>query len=132
MKRIEDIEKMELSELETLAELSDAKLKEESAIEIENALACAMALEEEKRSRRQKKAAFCSLAAALACACVAVAVLLRPQPLEDSFTDPAQAREYVLQAFDKIGTSMDKGMRQAGKASKQLEKPAEIIQKIYR
>lgn len=132
MKKIEDIERLQIEELEALAEKENARLSEGSSEKIELALACAMAIQEEKGRKQRSKGVYYSLAAAAVCAGLALFVLLRPQPLEDSFSDPLLAREYMLSAFGKIENSMDRGLKQAEVASKQLEKPALILKKIYR
>ena len=102
MKRIEDIEKLSLEELEK--EAAQVPVPEGLAGRIEDALA-AEAVGQPSRQRMPWRAAFASFAVAAAVA--AVLILHRPAP-KDSFDDPLLAYQQVEETLQFIAQKINK------------------------
>ena len=103
MKRIEDIEKLSLEELEQ--EAAQVPVPEGLASRIKTALAAEAVGNDDRRQRGYWRAAFASFAVAAAVA--AVLMLHRPAP-KDSFDDPLLAYQQVEETLQFIAQKINK------------------------
>lgn len=132
MKRIEDIEKLSIEELESLASQQQEAVPEELDGRIRSLLT-AQSLMAESRSRKAdiKRFAFVpALAACLAAVLLGVNVYDRQRTPADSFTNPQDAYSQVEEAFKMIGSKANKGKSLTDAARPRLEKTSEFIEKL--
>jgi len=134
MKNIEDIEKMDLSDLEKVA--ADESISVPEGLEDRLKLSllaqpdqAGEAADEGPSVRARLITGFSVLAAA----CLVAAVFLsRPQEklLKDTFDDPYLAYAEVERTFERISKKMSKGTEKALSATEMIDKPSAIIRKI--
>ncbi len=131
MKRIEDIEKLSIEELEAASETLPVpegfRQRIESTLLSEESLAA-----EGVRGRKTVRLAVRSVVSMLAVAAVVAAVLLirKPAELKDSFDDPMLAYAQVEQTFQYISGKMSGGIDMVRDAAPIAVRPEEIIKKI--
>ena len=127
MKRIEDIEKLSLEELERSAE--GVTVPEGLRPRLEAALAAAEAQSRKDEERSGKRwIPYASLAAAAAL--VAAIVIPATRQPKDSFDDPLLAYAKVEETFRYISDKMSEGVNQVREARPAAEMPGKTIKKI--
>ena len=136
MKRIEDIEKMGLEELEAAAMEEKIEVPRGLAWRIqERILAAELAKEPpvgKLQAQRKRIMQYSGIAAA---AMVVLAlVLLKPgvekDTLQDTFEDPYLAYAQVERAFAEISSKMSLGVEMVAQAKPLAEKPMEILNNV--
>ena len=134
MKRIEDIEMMEVEDLLKVAEDSSVQVPQglESRIR-ETILSQKIAEEEEVPATSLRIRWITGLAVAAACT-VAAVFLHNPaqSELKDTFDDPRLAYAEVERTFERISIKMSKASEMAYEATTEIGKPASVIRKINR
>lgn len=132
MKKIEDIESMQLEELESAALGDEIKVPAGLEERILDAIAAKEALRPKASLRREASPLRWVPYAALAVAAglAAVAIIPRGDRLRDTFDDPYLAYAQVEATFQKISDKMAVGVGLAEKAGQTADKPMEIINKI--
>ncbi len=136
MKRIEDIEKMGLEELEAAAMEEKVEVPQGLAGRIqERILAAELAKEppiEKPQIQRKRILQFSGIAAAAVV--VFALVLLKPgmqkDTLQDTFEDPYLAYAQVEKAFAEISSKMTLGVEMVAQAKPLAEKPMEILNNV--
>ena len=136
MKRIEDIEKMGLEELEAAAMEENVEVPQGLAGRIqERILAAELAKEspiEKPQIQRKRILQFSGIAAAAVV--VFALVLLKPgmqkDTLQDTFEDPYLAYAQVEKAFAEISSKMSLGVEMVAQAKPLAEKPMEILNNV--
>lgn len=132
MKKIEDIEMMEVEDLLKVAEDSSVQVPQglENRIR-ETILSQKIAEEEEVPATSLRIRWITGLAVAAACT-VAAVFLHNPAKteLKDTFDDPYLAYAEVEKAFSRISGEMSKAADKTAQAARKMEKPIEIIRKI--
>ena len=130
MKRIEDIENMELDELESAALQEDVSVPAGLEDRIMASLAAKGILQE--REEKAKAAWVPYAAVAFAAAIAALAVIPRSSTgrLKDTFDDPYLAYAQVEATFQRISDKMAAGVEAAAKADETAEKTIGIINKL--
>ena len=125
MKRIEDIEKLSIEELEAASET--LPVPEGFRQRIESTL-----LSEESLAAEGVRLAVRSVVSVFAVAAAVAAVLLirKPAELKDSFDDPMLAYAQVEQTFQYISGKMSGGIDMVRDAGPVAVRPEEIIKKI--
>lgn len=128
MKKIEDIEKMSLEELEAVSADASVKVPESLAGKLEALVGAAELSKagEKPRFAWGRWAAGLAVAAALS---VGVFFAFQKGP-KDSFDDPYLAYAEVQQVFERISREGDKAAQIAGKAVPVMEKTEKIINGI--
>lgn len=123
MKKIEDIEKLGLEELENIS--LDKNIQTPKLLRTKIAVRIIAA------GRRVESGfvyAFCAAGMAII---LTLAILTTiPQSPEDTFNDPAQARAELEKTFAYISSKIDKGLDIVEKNVTTMEKPAQIISDI--
>lgn len=126
MKRIEDIEKMDLSAMDSLFEDTGVKapvrLKESVRLRIASEEVITRAAKKEKMAH----AAVPAFGLAFAAACVGAIVMLGSGP-KDTFDSPELAYAELERALGYISEKMDKGMDIASQAGPVIENISEAI-----
>ena len=137
MKRIEDIEKMGLEELEAAAMEEKVEVPQGLAGRIqERILAAELAKEPpiEKPQIQRKRILQYSGITAVAAVVVFALVLLKPveekDTLQDTFDDPYMAYAQVEKAFAEISNKMSMGVEMVAQAKPLAEKPMEILNNV--
>lgn len=129
MKRIDDIEKMGLEELEAVAEAENAAVPQGLEERIKERI---LAGEVAKVSAKKMPRAVLQLSG-IAAAVVLALLLFKPgkadNQLQDTFEDPYLAYAQVEKAFEEISDKMSMGVRIASQAKPLAEKPLEILNK---
>ena len=136
MKRIEDIEKMGLEELEAAAMEENVEVPQGLAGRIqERILAAELAKEspiEKPQIQRKRILQFSGIAAAAVV--ILALVLLKPgmqkDTLQDTFEDPYLAYAQVEKAFAEISSKMSLGVEMVAQAKPLAEKPMEILNNV--
>ena len=136
MKRIEDIEKMGLEELEAAAMEENVEVPQGLAGRIqERILAAELAKEPtvgKPQIQRKRILQFSGIAAAAVV--VFALVLLKPgmqkDTLQDTFDDPYMAYAQVEEAFRQISRKMTVGVEMIADAKPLAEKPMEILNNV--
>lgn len=136
MKRIEDIEKMGLEELEAAAMEEKVEVPQGLAGRIqERILAAELAKEppiEKPQIQRKRILQFSGIAAAAVV--VFALVLLKPgmqkDTLQDTFEDPYMAYAQVEKAFAEISNKMSIGVDMVAQTKPLAEKPMEIFNNV--
>ena len=127
MKRIEDIEKLSLEELERAA--GDAPVPEGLISRLEAALAAEEAISSTTESRSGKRwIPYASLA--VAAGLVAAIVIPASRQPKDSFDDPLLAYAKVEETFRYISDKMSEGVNQVREARPTAEMPITVMRKI--
>ena len=136
MKRIEDIEKMGLEELEAAAMEEKVEVPQGLARRIqERILAAELAKEppiEKPQIQRKRILQYSGIAAAAVV--VLALVLLKPRmekdTLQDTFDDPYMAYAQVEKAFAEISSKMTLGVEMVAQVKPLAEKPMEILNNV--
>ena len=136
MKRIEDIEKMGLEELEAAAMEEKVEVPQGFAGRIqERILASELAKEppiEKPQIQRKRILQYSGIAAAAVV--VLALVLFKPgmekDTLQDTFDDPYMAYAQVEKAFAEISNKMSMGVEMVAQAKPLAEKPMEILNNV--
>ena len=136
MKRIEDIEKMGLEELEAAAMEEKVEVPQGLAGRIqERILAAELAKEppiEKPQIQRKRILQYSGIAAAAVV--VLALVLLKPRmekdTLQDTFDDPYMAYAQVEKAFAEISSKMTLGVEMVAQVKPLAEKPMEILNNV--
>lgn len=136
MKRIEDIEKMGLEELEAAAIEEKVEVPQGLAWRIqERILSSELAKEppiEKPQIQRKRILQYSWIAAAVVI--VLALVLLKPEmqknTLQDTFDDPYMAYAQVEKAFAEISNKMSMGVEMVTQAKPLAEKPMEILNNV--
>ena len=126
MKRIEDIEKMSIEELEA------ASLAGEVPSGLEGRIKAALAVSSEMEGMRAERRRLPVRYTALALAAALAAILLipwKPAP-KDTFDDPLLAYAQVEQTFRFISDKMSDGVGLVREAESSAVVPGSIIKKI--
>lgn len=130
MKRIEDIENMELDELESAALQEDAPVP----AGLEDRIMASLAAKAVLRQKEQRAVAGWIPYAAVAFAAALAAFAIIPRSgtgkLKDTFDDPYLAYAQVEATFQRISDKMAVGVELAAKADETAEKTVEIINKL--
>ena len=137
MKRIEDIEKMGLEDLEKAAMEEKVPVPEGLAERIQERLAAAEFVKEDARQQRTQPqrtqklqwVKYSGIAAAVATGIVLLASVPGKDKgqLQDTFEDPYMAYAQVEEAFRTISDKMAIGVDIAAQAKPIAEKPLEIL-----
>ena len=136
MKRIEDIEKMGLEELEAATMEEKVEVPQGLAGRIhERILAAELAKEppiEKPQIQRKRILQYSGIAAAAVV--VLALVLLKPEmqknTLQDTFDDPYMAYAQVEKALAEISNKMSMGVEMVAQAKSLAEKPMEILNNV--
>ena len=136
MKRIEDIEKMGLEELEAAAMEENVEVPHGLAGRIqERILAAELAKEppiEKPQIQRKRILQYSGITAAAVV--VLALVLLKPgmekDTLQDTFDDPYLTYAQVEKAFAEISNKMSMGVEMVAQAKPLAEKPMEILNNV--
>ena len=130
MKRIEELEKMELDELESAAFAEDIRTPEGLEERIKECLAAKATIESAPARTSLRWAPYAAMAAAASIATVAVISKGGETDLKDTFDDPYLAYAQIEETFQKITQKMAIGVDLALEAGEVAEKPFQIINKI--
>ena len=126
MKTLEEIEKLDFSQLEAYAEDRSIEAPADLMDRIK-AAGMARALKTGSGKRRASRAWRPVLASALAVAAGLAIVLSIPRQPEDTFDDPRLAYAEVERTLEMISNKMDKGLEIAGEAGPIIEKTNEAL-----
>lgn len=126
MKTLEEIEKIDFSQLEAYAEDRSIEAPADLMDRIK-AAGMARALKNGSGKRRAFRAWRPALASALAVAAGLAIVLSIPRQPEDTFDDPRLAYAEVERTLEMISNKMDKGLEIAGEAGPIIEKTNEAL-----
>ncbi|MBR1927743.1 MAG: hypothetical protein IJ840_08380 [Bacteroidales bacterium] len=121
MKRVDQIEKMSLADLE--------RVSLDESIPVPEGLGERLGEEAPWRSSRGRILWICSAAASLVII-VGLALTLRPRPLEDTFDDPYLAYAEVEKALLRVSGVMETGVQSVALSHELLAKPAGIIRSL--
>lgn len=127
MKKIEDIERMEVEELETAALKENIRVPDGLKDRIKATLAAETIIE--KSTPKRNPLPYIAVAAAAAVAAI-VAIPNKGSALQDTYTDPYLAYAKVEETFNTISNKMAAGISLAEEARDAAGKPSEIINKI--
>jgi len=130
MKRIEDIEQMELDELESAALEQDAPVPSGLEDRILASLAAKAIVEASPKPAPARWVPYAAFAFAASLAAVAIIYRSSSNRLTDTFDDPYLAYAQVEATFQKISEKMATGAHLAAKAGETAEKSVEIINKF--
>lgn len=127
MKKIEDIERMEVEELEAAALKENIRVPDSLKDRIKATLAAETIIE--KSTPKRNPLPYIAVAAAAAVAAI-VAIPNKGSALQDTYTDPYLAYAKVEETFNTISNKMAAGISLAEEARDAAGKPSEIINKI--
>ncbi|MBR5385473.1 MAG: hypothetical protein IK143_06390 [Bacteroidales bacterium] len=130
MKRIEDIEKMDLDALERAALEENISVPEGLSERIENAIIAEEVLNVPDRRKKVLRILFPVAAAAVVAAAIVIPSRNSVTPLQDTFDDPYLAYAEVEKAFQKISGQMSAGVEATELAAATAGKPINIINNI--
>ena len=130
MKRLEDIERLSLEELERISEDGMVAVPDGLGERLENTLAAAGMLRKQKPSR--SGAWEFSLIPAVAVVAASLVVVLKPSTPKDTFSTPEEAYTQVEYAMSLISEKMNKSKSIADAALPEFEKASEIMDKFYK
>jgi len=130
MKRIEDIEKMNLDALERAAMEENIPVPDGLSECIENAIIAEDVIYASDRRKKVLRIVFPVAAAAAAVAAIVIPSRNSVPPLQDTFDDPYLAYAEVEKAFQKISEKMSVGVEVTELAAATAGKPIEIINNI--
>lgn len=128
MKRIEDLEKMSLQELEMIADDKSINVPKSMNGRIEAAILGESLKEEHRKSSRSVRYGIGGAAVAAAAGLV-LALDITQQP-KDTFDDPAMAYAELEKTFAYISDKMNMGLDIATDAAPAFDKASEILNKI--
>ena len=136
MKRIEDIEKMGLEELETAAMEEKVEVPQGLAGRIQERILAAELAKvppiEKPQIQRKRILQYSGITAAAVF--VLALVLFKPgmekDTLQDTFDDPYMAYAQVEKAFAEISNKMSMGVEMVAQAKPLAEKPMEILNNV--
>ena len=134
MKRIEDIEMMEVEDLLKFAEDSSVPVPQGLEARIRETILSQKIAEEDDAPAVSLRARWIT-GLAVAAACTVAAVFLHnpvQTELKDTFDDPRLAYAEVEKTFERISSKMTKASEMAYEAANEIGKPASIIRKINR
>ena len=131
MKRIEDIEKLGVDELERIADQSEVQAPSELTGRIEDVM-CAERLARKHGQTGVRKFVWIPAVAAVA---AALFVGIRYENInavpKDTFDDPREAYAEIERAFGAISEKVNKGKSIADASLSQLNKSSELVDKFY-
>ena len=127
MKKIEDIERMEVEELEAAALKENIRVPDGLKDRIKATLAAETIIE--KSTPKRNPLPYIAVAATAAVAAI-VAIPNKGSALQDTYTDPYLAYAKVEETFNTISNKMAAGISLAEEARDAAGKPSEIINKI--
>ena len=136
MKRIEDIEKMGLEELEAAAMEEKVEVPQGLAGRIQERILAAELVKEPPvgKPQIQRKRILQFSGIAVAAVVVFALMLLKPgmqkDTLQDTFDDPYMAYAQVEEAFRQISRKMTVGVEMIADAKPLAEKPMEILNNV--
>lgn len=128
MKRIEDIEKLTLQELEAISDDTSIKVPEDLSKSLSELVGASELVEKPEKPRRPLLR--WAIAAAVAAALGLGIYFSIPKSPRDTFSDPYLAYAEVQQAFEFISQKSNKAAEIAGKAVPVMEKTEEIIRNL--
>ena len=126
MKRIDDIEKMGLEELEAAAMAGNAGVPQGLETRIKERI---LAREMSKMPVGRRVLQLGCIAAAVVLALMLLKPGLVEDQLQDTFEDPRMAYAQVEKAFEEISSRMSMGVEMVSQAKPLAEKPMEILDK---
>lgn len=126
MKRIDDIEKMELEELEAAAMAGNTGVPQGLEERIKERI---LAREMTKMPVGRRVMRLGGIAAAVALALMLLKPGMVEDQLQDTFEDPHMAYAQVEKAFEEISSRMSMGVEMVSQAKPLAEKPLEILDK---
>ena len=136
MKRIEDIEKMGLEELEAAAMEEKVEVPQGLAGRIQERILAAELAKEPPIGKPQVHRKRILRYSGIAAAAVVVSALVLFKPgmekdtLQDTFDDPYMAYAQVEKAFAEISNKMSMGVEMVAQAKPLAEKPMEILNNV--
>ena len=130
MKRIEDIEKMGLEEMESAALEKDLPVPPGLEARIKAALAAKSAFEKKQEHSPFRWVPYAAVAVAASLAVFAILPKNDKDPLQDTYDNPYLAYAQLEATFRKISEKMADGVNLAGKAGETANKSMEIVNKI--
>ena len=126
MKRIDDIEKMGLEELEAAAMAGNTGVPQGLEERIKERI---LAREMSKMPVGRRVMRLGGIAAAVALALLLLKPGMVEDQLQDTFEDPRMAYAQVEKAFAEISNKMSMGVEMVSQAKPLAEKPLEILNK---
>lgn len=126
MKRIDDIEKMGLEELESAAMAGNTGVPQGLEERIKERI---LAREMSKMPVGRRVMRLGGIAAAVALALMLLKPGMVEDQLQDTFEDPRMAYAQVEKAFEEISSRMSMGVEMVSQAKPLAEKPLEILDK---
>lgn len=130
MKRIEDIENLELDELESAALEQDVTVPSGLEDRIKASLAARTVAGSRPEPVQARWVPYVAFALAASLAAVAIIPASRANKLTDTFDDPYLAYAQVEATFQRISDKMAAGVELAAKAGETADKTVEIINKV--
>ena len=130
MKRIEDIERMSLEELESVSDERDVKVPGILESRISGLVEAACVIEDIRSAKPAawKRTALAGGIAAAAGLALVIGFGLPQQP-RDTFDDPMAAYAELEKTFAYISDKMDRGLELASEAGFVIEKTTEVFNK---
>ena len=126
MKRIDDIEKMGLEELESAAMAGNTGVPQGLEERIKERI---LVREMSKMPVGRRVMRLGGIAAAVALALMLLKPGMVEDQLQDTFEDPRMAYAQVEKAFEEISSRMSMGVEMVSQAKPLAEKPLEILDK---
>lgn len=126
MKTLEEIGKLDFSQLEAFAEDRSIEAPSDLSDRIK-AAGIAHAMKAGKEKKKMLSAWRPALAGTLAIAAGLAVVLSIPKQPEDTFDDPRLAYAELERTFELISSKVDKGLEIAGEAGPIIEKTNEAL-----
>ena len=134
MKRIEDIEMMEVEDLLKVAGDNSVPVPQGLESRLRETILSQKIAEEEAAPAVSLRTRWIT-GFAVAAACTVAAVFLHnpaQSELKDTFDDPRLAYAEVERTFERISSKMSKASEMAYEAANEIGKPASVIRKINR
>lgn len=129
MKRIEDIEKLNLNDLESISENNGIVVPNNLKDHISAAIA-AREIEREERSGRRKIYAFAGAFTTVAAGLALTLTVVRSNQPKDTFDDPALAYAELEKTFAYISSKVGKGEKMVEDIQPIIEKTSEKLNKV--
>ena len=133
MKSIEEIEKMDLEELERVADDTDVSVPEDLRESIEGVLDSLEMLEMAVRRRERRRTVFGAAAAAACLVAFILTGVMQDRGSDapaDTFDDPELAYAMVQKALGQVSMNMRKGVDAVGKGREMAELSFETLEEI--
>ena len=133
MKKVEDIEMMDVEELLKVAEDNSIPVPQGLESRIREKILSQEVAELEPEEGVSLKTRWITGFAVVAAACTVAAVFLRNPAnteLKDTFDDPHLAYAEVEKTFERISEKMSKASEMAYEATNEIGKPASVMRKI--